>query len=122
MNCKASVTTDAVVLDRDEILDRVGGDESLLREVAGIFLTECPDLIEDIRTAIDSRDPKRLERSAHTLKGAVSNFGARAATQAAFQLEHLGRQNRFDGVGEAMDRLEEQLAQLRLALLDLIES
>ena len=38
------------------------------------FLTEYPCLIDEIRAAVGSRDAKRLERAAHSLKGAVSEL------------------------------------------------
>ena len=78
------------LVDRAAVLDRVGGDEELLREITCIFLTEYPRLIDEIRSAVDSRDAKRLERAAHSLKGSVSNFGAQAATEAAYRLEIIG--------------------------------
>jgi HPt (histidine-containing phosphotransfer) domain-containing protein len=109
-------------LDRSAVLERVGGDEALLREIAGIFLTEYPGFVSQIREAIDSRDPQKLERSAHSLKGAVSNFGAHTATQAAYQLEVIGRSARLHEAPEALLHLEGRLAELRPALLQLAET
>ena len=77
-----------------ELLDRVGGDSDLLREITTIFLEEYPQLLEDIRSAVARCDDHLLERSAHSLKGSVSNFGAESATAAAYSLEQLGQQRR----------------------------
>lgn len=94
------------LISKDELLDRVGGDEELLREIADIFLSEYPALIEEIRSAISERDARKLERSAHTLKGSVANFGAEEATQAAFELEKLGRVACLDQAPDALFALE----------------
>ena len=78
-------------LDRAVALKRLGGDESLLREIAGLFLEEYPALLRDIAGAISQGDAKKLERSSHTLKGSVANFGAEAAVEATLRLEQIGR-------------------------------
>ena len=103
-------------LDRAAVLDRVGGDESLLREITEIFLTEYPCLLEEIRTAVHTGDPNRLERYAHTLKGSVANFGAPEATRAAYQLEQIGRTQELDQAPAALRALELHFSALKPAL------
>lgn len=104
---------DDLHMDRKTALDRVGGDWQLLREVAQLFLDHCDEFLSDIRRAIDDRNAPGLERSAHNLKGSVSNFGATAAVAAALALEILGRQAEWDGVAPAYQRLSQCLADLR---------
>jgi HPt (histidine-containing phosphotransfer) domain-containing protein len=112
-------TNGSSILDRAEMLERCGGDKALLAEIAGIFLSEYPSLLQQIQAALTDRDAHRLERAAHTLKGAVSNFGAPFATQAAFELEQLGRQRRFEGAEEAVAHLEAELSALHPVLAEL---
>lgn len=100
-------------LDREAALGRVGGDEDLLRDIGQLFLEEYPSLLEAIHAAIAAQDAHRLERSAHSLKGSVANFGAAGAVAAALRLEKLGRAQSFDGVAGAVADLESQLSQLR---------
>jgi two-component system sensor histidine kinase/response regulator len=96
----------APLLDRSAALERIGGDEELLREIARLFLSEYPLLIQEIRLAIENGDTEALERSAHSLKGSVANFEARCAVDAAFRLEALGRNRSLDRVGPALADLE----------------
>ena len=107
------------LVDRATVLDRVGGDEDLLREIAGIFLTEYPRLIDEIQSAVDKGDAIRLERAAHSLKGSVSNFGAPAATEAAYRLESIGRKLQMTQAAEALEDLVLQFQQLRPELEEL---
>lgn len=93
-------------LDLPAVLERVGGDKDLLREIAGIFLEEYPSLIGAIRSAVADNDAPRLERAAHALKGSISNFGARPATAAAFELESVGRHNRMSDAPGRLAALE----------------
>jgi HPt (histidine-containing phosphotransfer) domain-containing protein len=109
-------------LDRDAVLERVGGDESLLKEITEIFLSEYPMLLEEIREAIQRDDAAKLERSAHTLKGSVSNFGAAGATDAAYQLELLGRRRRMEEAPEALRALELHFSALAPALESMVQT
>lgn len=109
--------TDSALLNREILLDRVGGDEDLLREIANIFLEEYPVLINDIEDAVKGSNPAALEHAAHSLKGSVSNFGAEAATSAAFALEQMGRQRQLQDTSRALDNLKNELERLRPALL-----
>ena len=99
------------------VLDRVGGDMDLLREITAIFLDEYPALLSEIRSAVQTGNPVLLETAAHTLKGSVANFGAEDATQAAYALEKAGRQREMQGTGVGLAVLETEFARLRPALL-----
>ena len=124
MNASTKVTSAAAatapVVDRAALLDRVGGDEDLLREIASIFLDEYPALIQEIRTAVAAMDAKGVERAAHSLKGSVANFGAQSATEAAFRLETLGRSGRLEDAPVALDDLLSEFQQLHPALMELV--
>ena len=107
------------MLDRAEALARVGGDVELLKEIAVLFLEDYPRSLDEIHQALAACDAKTVERSAHGLKGAVANFGARAAVDAAFQVEQLGRAQRLDQVPSALAALEQSLASLQAELASL---
>jgi len=79
------------VFDRAAAMDNMGGDEGLFREILGLFLDDCPRLIDEIRDAIGSGDSASLGRAAHTLKGTSGHFSASEVTAAASRLEAAGR-------------------------------
>jgi two-component system, sensor histidine kinase and response regulator len=97
-------------LDRQLALSRVGGDLELLREIAVLFLDECPRALLDIHQALERQDAAKLENAAHSLKGSVANFGASAAVAAAFRLEQMGRVQQLVEAPEAFRALEQALA------------
>ena len=99
--------------DRSLALSRVGGDAELLKEIACIFLEDYPRTLLQLHEAVEHGDAKALERSAHGLKGSVANFGARAAVDAALQLEQLGRTQQLAEVAHVLHSLELALAALR---------
>ena len=106
----------SAVLDRDVILERVGGDVEFLQELAGLFVEDCPKLLIEIRSAITSGDALGLEHAAHTLKGSVSNFGAEPAREAAYRLEMLGRNGDLTPAPEACFALEHEIERFTNAL------
>lgn len=103
-------------LNLSEAMNRVGGDRSLLRTLAQLFLQTYPTQILELRKAISQRDNPAIRRLAHTLKGAVGNFGTGPAYQAAQRLETMGRQSDLAGLDEACTSLEHALVKLQGAL------
>jgi HPt (histidine-containing phosphotransfer) domain-containing protein len=120
INVSSAAGPTAAIVDRVGLLDRLGGDEDLLREITSIFLDEYPILIQEIRTAVATLDAKAIERAAHSLKGSVANFGAPGATRAALRLETLGRKGQMEEAPLALDDLVLEFQQLHPALLALV--
>jgi len=92
----------------EQALERVGGDRDLLAEVIALFEAECPKHLDEIRASLDRSDAKTLERAAHTLKGAASNFFAESVTNAARELEMLGRVGDLSRARAAFQRVEKE--------------
>ena len=101
-----------VSLDHAMALERLGGDEELLQEVAQLFLDEYPSLMSEIRQAAQSGDAHRLERAAHSLKGSIANFGVDPAVQAALTVERIGRSGDLTGAVDAYEQLDAMMHQL----------
>ena len=104
------------VLDRAELLRRVGGDVNLLKELVALFLESYPGRMSDLRGAVQQRDSGALERAAHAMKGSVGTFSARAAMEAARELEERGRSGDLAGAEAALVKLEEEIERLMPAL------
>jgi CheY-like chemotaxis protein len=104
------------ILNLDLLLARVDGDQDLLQELIEVFLEENPRMLQEVRDAVGRNDAERLKIAAHTLKGAVGNFGAEAPVTAAQQLEIMGKTGTLAQAPETLDRLEASLARLVPAL------
>jgi HPt (histidine-containing phosphotransfer) domain-containing protein len=101
------------LVDHGLALSRAGGDIALLREIAMLFLDNYGQWLTEIRDAAVRGDASALERTAHSLKGSVANFGAGAAVKAALELEQLGRRRDLAELAKAVDTLALALAALR---------
>ncbi|MGA8785413.1 MAG: response regulator [Polaromonas sp.] len=62
-------------------------ERTMTHEVIALFASEAPFRMEDIRVAFAASDSAALSRAAHALKGAASNVGAQALSEACFILE-----------------------------------
>jgi len=99
---------------------RLRGDTGLLKELADLFVAEQVKIQFSIDDAVARRDAAALQYAAHALKGAVGNFLAKDAFQAAQQLEELGRGGDLSEVDQVRARVDETVRQLKLALAAII--
>ena len=84
---ESGVGDDIPQFDEAKLMERLGGDREILREVVAIFRHSTPELVAEIRTAIDAHDRTRLRSAAHTLKGAAGNLSAKRVAALASELE-----------------------------------
>jgi two-component system sensor histidine kinase/response regulator len=107
-------------IDAPAVLARVGSDKALLRELAGIFLQECPKTITEMREAITGEDSNSLMRIAHTLKGQAAFFGADPVCKLALRLERMGRTHKLADSQKTWAALKAEIGQLTSALTALV--
>lgn len=101
------------VVDLEGALAMIQGNRPLLEKLAGRFLEYYPEPLASIREAISRGDASLLRESAHGLKGAVGQFGAKKAFDAAYRLEQMGRDGTLTDAQKALLELEDQLAALK---------
>ena len=119
---KLATQSEESPFDLADALRHVGGDKDLLKELLQLFAVECPQLLASIREAIDHSDAVLLRRAAHSLKGAVSNFGAPAVVAAAQHLEFLGQHENLLEAPAACARLQETLDRVQPELDAVVSS
>ncbi|HPS57565.1 MAG TPA: Hpt domain-containing protein [Spirochaetota bacterium] len=96
-------------INRSELAERLDSDFDLFRELTDLFIDDSASLMGRIKNSIDSGDMESLRKNAHTLKGAVSNFSAQGAYDAAFELETAGRNSCIDGLADKYTALENEI-------------
>jgi two-component system sensor histidine kinase/response regulator len=103
------------VVEKQELLESVEGDAEFLNALLGIFLTDYPRILTQIRDAVAGRDAAKVKNAAHELKGSVSFFGVREAVLAAQNLEVMGKEEKLENVDGALAELERQMVRVVLA-------
>jgi CheY-like chemotaxis protein/HPt (histidine-containing phosphotransfer) domain-containing protein len=94
------------VFDRKVLLQRLEGDEELLREIAGEFARDLPRLLEDVAGAAAADSADKLNIAAHALKGSAAAIEAPALRDLARRLERAGREGDRDIVRRVVDELK----------------
>jgi CheY-like chemotaxis protein len=102
------------------LLERAGGDPALQERIVRVFLEHTPDARVRLRDALTRRDAAALVAAAHWLKGAIGNFPAPAAMEAAARVERLGRAGDLEGAAVAHRTLDTELDRLAARLAALV--
>jgi diguanylate cyclase (GGDEF)-like protein len=109
------------VFDAATALSRLDGDEGLFCDLATTFCSEGPKLLRSVQVALSRNDCDALGRASHALRGSVSTFAAKRATEAAAVLEDLAGTGDLAGAEEAFETLGAQVELLRQGLENYIE-
>ena len=104
------------VLDRKELFHRIDEDFELLQELIELFLEDYPSLMTEIGESLTMMDADRMKKAAHTLKGAVGNFCAQAAFDAAFVLETSAANDDLSNGTQQFARLQAEMEKVTMAL------
>jgi CheY-like chemotaxis protein len=100
------------VTGSDPIVEAVGGNVRLLERVREAFAKQNPELLLAMREAIAKRDGDSLYRAAHTMKGAVSNFGGDPSMDLSIMLEEAAKHGDYHRASALVTRLDAAVAAL----------
>jgi CheY-like chemotaxis protein/HPt (histidine-containing phosphotransfer) domain-containing protein len=106
----------AVVFDKTGMMARLTDDEVLARKVIEGFLYDIPKQIGVLRTCLKAGDAVRVERQAHTIKGASANVGGEAMGAVAFEIEKMAKAGDLKAGTACLPELGNQFARLRRAM------
>ena len=95
------------LVNYDESLARLGGDVDLFKEFIQIFYEDSPALLEKVFVAVDATDHDGVARSAHALKGLISNFGAKPCVDLALEFELAGKNESSETMIDQKERLQQ---------------
>ncbi len=104
----------SIDMDWSVALQNAGGDHDLLRSVAIAALDEWPTFVDQLRTAMASRDQTTIRRIAHTFKSAFRTLGAQDAYTLSDRLETAATTDDLAGypLAELFEAIESVTVQL----------
>jgi two-component system, sensor histidine kinase and response regulator len=106
----------AEIFKIDDLVERLGGDRRLARELITIFRADAPGTMRRIQQAHTSQNLQALADAAHALKGALATIGAGAARQAAAELESAARAGNAASTDEPLASLAASMSRLDRSL------
>lgn len=104
------------VIDRAWSLRQIGGDEDLFADIAHVFLTDSPELRQRLNADMAAGNLHTIHQTAHCIKSAVGNFGARRAMAAAQALETASRNEDSSALEALASALTQELIAVEEAL------
>jgi HPt (histidine-containing phosphotransfer) domain-containing protein len=109
-----TVLDPAVLADLRQMRD--GSVPGVFRDLLELFRADVPPLLAAMRAAVAEGNARKLKESAHSLKGAAANLGARPMSLVCAELEDMGRREAFEGADTLLAHLEQQFPQVCEAL------
>jgi two-component system sensor histidine kinase/response regulator len=106
----------AAGMDLSAILVRLGGDVDFATECAELLEADLPAMLEPLGEGFRLGSAEMIQRAAHTLKGALSNFCDDGPTMTADRIEALARDGRLDDARPLAAVLHDELASLAAVL------
>ena len=100
----------------ENLLEMVGGEADFLVELIDTFLTDAPQLMADMRQAVEQGNAEGLRLAAHSLKSIGTDFGAKAFSDLCKELEAIGVGGVLDGAAELVEQAEAEYEQVKAAL------
>jgi CheY-like chemotaxis protein len=91
------------------LYEAVNGKDEVIQKLINHFLLDYTQELAILGTAVQKRDTDLLTKTAHKLKSAVGNFGARRGVELCGQLEAVGRTATFDEAGALFQALEQEM-------------
>ncbi len=118
VNEPARISHMAPVVDKEESLHRLDGDEELLREIWEMFIEEAPRQLEALKAAIDEGDTVLIQRQAHTIKSIAANAGASLMKSKASDIEQYGKCRGLERMRSMYEKLEYECNKVLRVLKD----
>ncbi len=103
----------------DELKEIMDNDSELIQECFAEFLIDYPNLIAEVKAAVEAKDFETIDAAAHKLKGTLRYLAAEEAAAAAQAVETAGRGQDLDNIDETMAALEAACQKVILYIDDL---
>ncbi len=96
------------IFDRKEFLNRVNGNEAVMRQLLAIVPKNLPSYINILKTASDGGDVQQVIMQAHNIKGFAANCAAHRLRETAYQVELAAKSSDIQRVRFLMSEIEQE--------------
>jgi CheY-like chemotaxis protein len=112
--------TESEVLNQAGLQQNFGDDPTLFHQIVTLFRSEKSRRLAEIQQALATADALRVERSSHSLRGALGTLCALRAMHAAGVVEAAARADHLDAAARAYDVLVAEVEAVMLELERLV--
>jgi CheY-like chemotaxis protein len=107
------------VFDRQEFLNRIDGNEEILKQLVAIIPKSLFEEIGKLKSALDRKDAGDIKLHTHTIKGMGANFSANRLRDIAYQIECAGKDGGIEIDSFLMEKLEQEAMELNSVLSEI---
>ena len=100
------------IFDKEELMNRMGGDVDFVREICEDVIEELQQSIESIEKGIADRDAALIKLNAHSVKGYCGNIAAPHVRELASELEQLAKDEKLDEIVSKFAYFKEKCKEL----------
>jgi HPt (histidine-containing phosphotransfer) domain-containing protein len=93
-----------------------GDDEAILQSIIQVFVQTMETNINALKDSISEKDGKKIEFTAHKIKGSAGQFRATELHDLALQLEVKGKLNELSFLEELFTELTREYARLKIQI------
>lgn len=86
-------------------LARLGGNETLLNRIVGMYLDQIHLKQQQLSNAVQAMNVEEVQLQSHSLKGLSGDVGADAVREKASEIELLAKSNQMDKVNKEIVEL-----------------
>ena len=102
--------SEPTIFDREEFLNRVGGNQTLFQELLDMFLKGMPIQLDGLKDALSNGDHHQAKLRAHSIKGMSANMGAHRIRNVALKAERQAGNGEMEALRQLVGELEHELA------------
>ncbi len=110
------------IFNINTLMERVFDDNDLLNELIELFLKDAPGLVTSLKDSFRAGDLKKVQNTAHTIKGMAGNFSAESLQKTSLALEQACKAGDPVKAGLLIDTVEMEFELLKKEILKLKSS
>ncbi len=100
-------------VDEQAALHALDGSRALLHDLAEMFCEDAPQVMSDLKEAVEADDSAAARRAAHNIKGLAATFYAKPTVEIAHRLELEAAGGHIEGLRDnGLMKLEQAIDQL----------
>ncbi len=106
-------TQQILPIDYPSAMERIGNDESFLKELLELYVMDFGDKQEKLKAALERMDFTSIQEIGHSLKGSSANLSLIFLQKASFEMEAAGKEEDIERAKMAQDELIKEFQNLK---------
>ena len=107
------MTEPTQLINMEELMEIMDHNIELVKDCFNDFMSDYPEMLADIKNAIDISDGFLLRDCAHKLKGTLTYLAAMPAASVAYTLEVMGKNEDLETSMDTFHLLQEECEKLK---------